>query len=63
MLVLRSREAGGKKKEISLPFPPLLSLSQIFSRHLELQTNCSYLMFVEPMEFVSVKIFMLPSRL
>lgn len=58
-----SREAVGKKKEISLPLPPLLCLSQISSRRLELQTHCSYLMFVEPIKFVSVKIFMLPSRL
>lgn len=64
VLILLSREAGGKEKEISLPFPPLFCLSQFFSGHLQLQTHCSYLVFVgESMESVSVKVILLPSRL
>lgn len=54
-VLILPREASGKEKEISLPFPPLLSLSQFFSGHLELQTHCSYLAFVgELVELVSV---------
>lgn len=64
MLILLSREASGEEKEISLPFPPLLYLSQFFSGDLELLTHYSYLAFVgESMELVLVKVLLLPSRL